>query len=351
MFQFNRRLGRGVTSVQIERADEAVHSRLNCILTDFYGDNGGESYAPHINDGFLRREVLGISYFDDFRGYVERFMRNGEVVVVIEKLHQGNRSTAQRNAFVFAIGMALGYPTPSDRKVSNVLWDVRPKKGVTSDSLTFSGQMTNADLHTDSQFFPIPERLTMFYSVQCAQCGGGVSKFCSSDELIAALSATPEGAESYDFLRENDVPFQIYDPYFSDSHNLRDGVDTLVFLGRVFGSDGSIRYRREVIDHGLRSKKVALPSNLQCSLREISACLEKRIRPVEHLLATDSLAICDNFRVLHGRSAFSDPNRHLIRVRMAKDPVAETVSMQRLELRRLRTASEVFSARDTYDRR
>lgn len=343
MLKLRRTIGRGVALVQMNRADDTVKERLHRVLAAFYGTCELENYPPHVNDYLLRREILAINYFDDFRGSVESFSSRGFRVVVIEELYQASRSTVDRNAFLLALGLALGYPTPSDRRVSNVLWDVKQKAVAVRDSLNFSGRMVDADLHTDSQYFPIPESYTLLYAVHRSKCGGGVSKFCTADDLIDTLSATQEGFEAYTTLRDHDVPFQIYDPYFSDSLNLSEGVDALVFPARVFGKDGSIRYRGEIINHGFRTTMGAAPQKLQAALRGLAECLTHKIRTVEHILENDSLAICDNHRALHGRSAFSDPLRHLIRLRLAQDPVPETVAMQRLQLRSLRAGSSKFS--------
>ena len=66
-------------------------------------------------------------------------------------------SEAHRNAVLYAIALTQGFPTSTDQRTKRVAWDVRARPGSQSKFVTFSERTGNADMHTDSSFYPMPE--------------------------------------------------------------------------------------------------------------------------------------------------------------------------------------------------
>lgn len=59
------------------------------------------------------------------------------------------------------------------------------------------------------------------------------------------------------------------------------------------------------------------------ALMELYRIIEQETRLTVWPMHDDDLLICNNHTTLHGRSPFTDRNRHLIRVRMSEIPVSK----------------------------
>ena len=64
-----------------------------------------------------------------------------------------------------------GWPTPTDRVNRQIIWDIKRDLPAGQVS-TFSENADEAKLHTDTQYFPNPERYTLLYVVRPAEDGG-----------------------------------------------------------------------------------------------------------------------------------------------------------------------------------
>lgn len=198
-------------------------------------------------------------------------------------------------AVAVAISSLFGIPTTTLGS-AQVVWDVRPGEGG-----NISSSLGAADFHTDSSFRPVPERLFGLWCLRQAKDGGD-SMLIDVNDLLRSLDGDDHTALST--LSTHVVPF------FNGRDLLQDVVlDTT-------NSSPKIRYRRDVIEAGMARKRpphvVEIGRALDVLAHHLSnPALVKSIR-----LAEDEVLFVDNHRMLHGRSSFQDPNRHLLRVRV-----------------------------------
>jgi alpha-ketoglutarate-dependent taurine dioxygenase len=243
-------------------------------------------------------------------------MDRGYRALVVDDLHLNHFAPTTRNAMLYALCLALGFPTPSDLRRGTLLWDVTPRPLPENRKPTYSEHNGEADLHTDSQCYPIPEALFILYSVRAARCGGGASLFCAVDELENALEQTAEGREARAMLSEASFPFSI------GAGEVGPKVPTAVTVAPILGKQPRVRFRREVIDAGFAARPELATRDARRAVEIMVDALQNRARIVRHYLADGALAICNNGALLHGRTKFEDTERHLIRARMSERPVA-----------------------------
>ena len=71
-----------------------------------------------------------------------------------------------------------------------------PRRTDTGYFATFSEHDREAAFHTDTQYYPIPERWFALYVMAPAQCGGGLSVMCDGE----AVWTYPDSTDSFKVL-------------------------------------------------------------------------------------------------------------------------------------------------------
>lgn len=223
-----------------------------------------------------------------------------------------------RAAVLFALGVCMGRPTPTDQLDRRVVWDIqlRPPENSHGSASTFSEHNAEADLHTDTQYYAAPERYMLLYTVTQATCGGGLSMLRDLADLKEALSQSEDGRWALALLEQTPLPFRIPAVFTSDG-----GVNTLeTTLAPIFGNHPGIRYRTDTLARGLEACPDHDSPDIRRALTILQAEIDRPEAMTTTLLPTDSLMFLNNHEALHGRTAFNDPDRHLWRVRIAEDP-------------------------------
>jgi hypothetical protein len=201
------------------------------------------------------------------------------------------------------------------------LWNVKLQPATADRTQTYSEHSEVADLHSDSQSYPVPEEQFFLYAMRAARCGGGVSQFCSAASIVEALSRTAEGRDALAVLQRPVFPFLI-------SVGGAAGNADAATVAPILGDRPAIRFRRDVIEAGFAARPDLATPEARHAVAVLLATLRSGAPVVEHLLRDDAIAICNNWALLHGRTRFEDPDRHLVRVRVSSLPVA--VHMARL---------------------
>jgi hypothetical protein len=109
--------------------------------------------------------------------------------------------------------------------------------------VTFSERVGNADMHTDSSFYPMPEEQFLLYVVRAAQCSGRASLLIDVDDIHAELLRTEAGRAS--FAAEAQVPFRVPSVYAASDEQVE------IQLAPVF----------EQVGEGWRSAGATIPSS------------------------------------------------------------------------------------------
>lgn len=314
-------LGPGIRRVTV--ADDLwtdIEPAVSGVLAEFYEEPVPAGFYPHFNEASLRLALLTAApRLEALRKAVTDELAGGVRALIIDRLHLADREAAARSRLLYAFCVALGYPTPCNQRRATLLWDIKPSPVPDGRVATFSEHNGEAELHTDSQSYPSPEELFVLYVVRAARCGGGNSYFLSVDELRRTLEATPDGQAALEVLSKPVFPFSIS----------VDGAESnadAVTVRPILGETPQVRFRRDVIERGLKARPDLDTEETRRALDVLLETLAERAPTVTRALPDDSVAVCDNYALLHGRSGFEDRDRHLIRVRLSSRPLALNIA-------------------------
>jgi alpha-ketoglutarate-dependent taurine dioxygenase len=101
-----------------------------------------------------------------------------------------------------------------------------------------------------------------------------------------------------------------------------------VELAPVFerlGETLTMRWRYDSIVKGLAARPALDTPPLRAALALLNEVIEQHAPRFCQHLPDDTLLWADNRRTLHGRATYTDPARHLIRIRIADTPNAERI--------------------------
>ncbi len=244
---------------------------------------------------------------------INKLLRGGVAALIVEDLPFAQLDLARSKRALLAFASCIGRPVSADPHRRNLVWEVCPKSELPSDyTPTITEHCGDAALHTDSAFKRSPETYVLLFTYKPASDGGGLSQLLSAQRLLESLSESTDGRECIRLLREKRFPFQVPTAF---TKKRLDSVVEWVSAPIVSGR-GKIRYRHDLIvsalDHGVTS---LLPES-QWAIAYTARELEK-LAPRSLSLHSGDLLVLNNQRVLHGRTAFEDRDRMLLRVRLA----------------------------------
>jgi len=290
------------------------------IVERHFEDFNGNGFYPHPQEEALQRELLTVPTLRN----LGKAIADGKVRgMAITGLGLSHLDEARRNAVLYAIALTRGFPTSTDQRTRRVAWDVRAKS--TSQQAarftTFSERVGGAEMHTDSSFYPMPEEQFMLYVVSSARCNGGESLLIDVDDIYAELQKTPAGRTAYTLLSTREVPFRVPAVYAAEDDNVE------YHLAPVFRNDGGlkIRWRYDSIMKGLAARPDLSSPELVKAVELVNDIVEKHAPRFHRHLPDDTLFWADNHHSLHGRAVYTDPGRHLIRIRISNTPNARRI--------------------------
>ena len=300
---------------------ETVINTVSRHFTDF--NNNG--FYPHADEEQIRQELLGIPVLRDLKQAVAGF--EDAKAIVIANLGLKDLPEADRNAVLYALTLTQGYPTSTDQRTKRVAWNVKAREMSAQDArfVTFSERIGNADMHTDSSFYPMPEEQFILYVVSAAGCQGGVSLIVDVDDIRAELQKTEAGRDAYALLRDTEIPFRVPSVYAAKDDQVE------VFMAPVFterpDEEGglTIRWRFDSMLKGLAVRPELNTPAIEAALHLVNDVVEQRTPRFSEWLGDDTLLLADNHRTLHGRTTYEDPKRHLIRIRISDVPNAHRI--------------------------
>jgi hypothetical protein len=291
------------------------------IVEQHFDDFNGNGFYPHPEEEALQHKLLAVPTLRRLsRAIAEREARS----LAITSLGLAGLSEAHRNAVLYAIALTRGYPTSTDQRTQRVAWDVRARATASADQarfVTFSERVGSADMHTDSSFYPMPEEQFLLYVVNAARCNGGASLLIDIDDIVVELQKTAAGRAAYHLLCTQPVPFRVPSVYAASDEQVE------YHLAPVFHDDGelSMRWRYDSIIKGLAARPDLNTPELAAALELLNDIIEQRAPRFDRRLPDDTLLWADNHRTLHGRARYTDPGRHLIRIRISNTPNARRI--------------------------
>lgn len=241
-------------------------------------------------------------------GRIER----GFGAVVLQNLGFEGLPAELRDSLVLALTATLGSPTDhvGDRRV---LWPVRDRPVDDDKVPTFSEALGEAPLHTDSAFADAPERYNALYCVVDAACGGGLTKLVSAPAVIDELAATTDGSRCLELLRTLEFPFRVPDAFVAG---------TRLVTAPVIGDAPLIRFRPDCIERGFAMRPDLDTPDHRWAFDLFRDTVERHRAPALYRLQRGEMIVFCNHRLLHARTDYRDPARHLIRVRMRHSGVS-----------------------------
>lgn len=306
----------------VSHRDFSWESDLDTILATLrrhFHDFNGNGFYPHPDEIALQQALLTVPALQRLR---TRIRDSGARGLALTGLGLSGLDEADRNGVLYAIALSLGFPTSTDQRTRRVAWDIRARPGSEQQArfVTFSERVGNADMHTDSSFYPMPEEQFLLYVVTAAGCGGGESLLIEVDDIHAELLRSEAGRAASAVLHETALPFRVPSVYAASDEQVE------IELAPVFrrAADGTLtmRWRYDSLLKGLAARPALDTPALRAALTLLNEVIEQRAPRFCQQLPADTLLWADNHRTLHGRADYRDPARHLIRIRISDLPNA-----------------------------
>ncbi|MGC4059469.1 MAG: TauD/TfdA family dioxygenase [Aquabacterium sp.] len=319
MLQIKESIGPGIVKASMPDIWHTLKDRITEVCATFYEEPTPPGFYPHFNEVALRMTLLRqVPELHALQEQIRHLLKSDFCALVLDKLHLEAYAQPMRNRLLYALCTAIGFATPSSQHQATLLWDVRARAVPQGRDATYSEHSAEADLHTDSQSYPTPEEYFVLYTFHAARCGGGQSLFLGVDALTDWLQSRPEGREALKVLGTHTFPFFI---------SAGEGTQTggTVTTAPILGTQPAIRFRRDVIEKGFQAKPELDTPAARLAIATLLEAFQQCPALTTYSLPDDGIAICNNHRMLHGRTAFQDTDRHLVRVRMSHQPVAAHV--------------------------
>ncbi|WOD06186.1 TauD/TfdA family dioxygenase [Marinomonas sp. GJ51-6] len=193
---------------------------------------------------------------------------------------------------------------------NSLVWHVKNQPLSNSKVSTFSEHSDEAILHTDTQYRDNPEDYIALCMLKGADCGGGQTYLLPLDEIYEELYSLPDGEAILATLRHDSYPFIVPSVFKKNGQ----GGDEFTY-GSILNED-TIRFRVDTLEKGIYVHKELISQNAIAAFNVLKSIVttSKKIKRVS--LTPGDILFLDNKRCLHGRSAFKDNARHLLRLRM-----------------------------------
>lgn len=195
-----------------------------------------------------------------------------------------------------ALTEALGQPSTIDG--GRAVWDVRPS----AETGTFSETTAPAGFHTDGAYLQSPPAHFLLACIRPAN-DGGTSLFLSVRKLLGSLLRSGWSDSDLAALRHPTWSWRVPKVFRSV------GKPDPSIPKSVLSEDGGIAWRDDnlvPVSPEQDDARKMLANHLSGMAKEADAW---------RLKAGDAI-ICSNRFLLHARTGFTDPNRHLLRIRI-----------------------------------
>lgn len=216
----------------------------------------------------------------------------------------------RRNLFLGLCSL-LGNPVEHNVGKKDYIWDIKLRDSL-SPLPTFSEHNSEAPLHTDTQYRLSPEKYISLLVLKKATCGGGETTILKFEDVIRTLQNTRNGRDCLYVLENSLFPFAVPSVFSRDANQVH------FIFAPIISDRKSIRYRFDTIDQGLKYSNISEVDNIKqvWALNFFREHITSHSSVVKLYLEDGEILILDNETVLHGRTSFSDPDRHILRTRM-----------------------------------
>jgi alpha-ketoglutarate-dependent taurine dioxygenase len=307
------RPGTGIVEFDIGDRDIETDA-VSTVLADYYGDDvRGAALTPPGDPADLRARLAGAApQLAEIAHGVRGAFGTGACGVFVPRLGLAALDLDRRRESVFALAVLLGNVTETEPADHRVLWDVKAAPADARRFSKFSQDSGEAQYHTDSTIVPVPERFFLLYAVRQAGCGGGLSTLQDGRGVKHRLEQTPAGRRAIQTLTRTHLPIRIPRSFRKKyGSTAADGYS----YTPVLADKPMWRWRKDKIEQGLAEHPWCATPEVREALDTVSAVLADPTGEFRVALPTDALVIINNHVAFHGRTAFTDPDRHLLRIR------------------------------------
>lgn len=297
---------------------------LETIRNAFPDRDSRPGYYAHPDEHALQGRLLETPSLQNLHA---QLLESGLKAMVINNFGLTGFSPEDRNAILYATALALGFPTSTDQSTNRVLWDVkaRPKDNDGDGRFqTFSERTGKADMHTDSSFFPMPEENFLLYTARSARCGGGKSCLIDVEDILTSLVESRAGRAALQSLTEP-IPFRVPTLFAGRQDAAEIGLYPVFSVSMPESPEMRMRWRHDAIIKGFQARPDMATPQLMSAVDIVHHLIENHAPCFRRYLEDDTLLWADNHRMLHGRTHYDDPERHLIRIRISRIPNAERI--------------------------
>lgn len=208
------------------------------------------------------------------------------------------------------ISELVGQPIGHDSS-GKIIWDIKSNPKSDSFVKTYSEHSHEAELHTDSQYSFYPEDYFGLLTLKKATCGGGISYLLSLEDVLETLRKLPDGKNIEFILRNTDYPFIVPNVFKKSDKEVEFNYGPIL-------RDNEIRFRIDTFEKALKFKGSNYTDEQINAYQVLKDVILNNPNTKEFYLEENDLIFINNKTMLHGRSMFSDANRHLLRIRMNK---------------------------------
>ena len=217
----------------------------------------------------------------------------------------------QGDLCLLSLALLLGTPTATDVVDKKIIWPVKPVHYAAGRLTTISEDAYTADLHTDTQYFPHPEKYVMLACIKPAETGG-VTTLVDGREVIASMQKTEKGRNVLEVLRKRKFPIRIPTSY---TKLRKDDVPEAIF-SPLISNTPLIRFRIDTIVRGIALCPKLVTEEMTFAVRYFHNALENHPSKKSYKLKSGEILIVNNHFMLHGRTKFNDSRRLLKRIRI-----------------------------------
>ena len=207
-----------------------------------------------------------------------------------------------------AVSSFFGHPTKPSPRSPVIAWPIDYTAEDGTPGVTFSQTNAEASMHTDTQYFSEPEPYFGLFCIKPAKDGGGMSQVIDSRVVLNNLSEV----DGEDLLTElaRPFPFRVPNIFTKDPYNQ---VPEITWAPII--SSNGIRYRKDTLISALSVDGVSVPDSQLSALESFEEALG-RAPITNYKLGAGDVLFVNNHRLLHGRTAFEDADRLMLRVRV-----------------------------------
>lgn len=208
----------------------------------------------------------------------------------------------------------IGEPVAHDNN-NSIVWDIKSNPSSTSFIKTYSEHSHEAELHTDSQYSHYPEDYFGLLTLKKADCGGGLSYLLSLKDILTDFRLDKTNLIWEKVLREENYPFVVPNVFKKNKSEKRE-----YNFGPILRPD-EIRFRVDTFEKAISENPGFCTEKQVNAYKALKQTILNSDKIKEFYLEERDLIFINNKTMLHGRSSFEDPKRHLLRIRMNKNGV------------------------------